>query len=121
MGRKSWPCRGASSCATSCSITGISTAGSSASICACSTLPYPQAGDPAPTSQRSGHAPRLLPNRPDQSKELAMCPECYATIALLVTGVVSTGGVTAAALKIFRHKKLAATSSQVSGSQEKEK
>ena len=50
-----------------------------------------------------------------------MCPECYATIALLVTGVVSTGGVTAAALKIFRHKKLAATSSQVSGSQEKEK
>ena len=37
-----------------------------------------------------------------------MCPECYANIALLITGVVSTGGVTAAAVRIFRNKKLAA-------------
>jgi hypothetical protein len=37
-----------------------------------------------------------------------MCPACYANIALLLTGVVSTGGVTAAAVKIFRSKKLAA-------------
>ena len=37
-----------------------------------------------------------------------MCPECYANIALLVTGFVSTGGVTAAAVRIFRSKKLAA-------------
>ena len=34
-----------------------------------------------------------------------MCPECYATIALLVTGVISTGGVTAAVVKIYRGKK----------------
>jgi hypothetical protein len=34
-----------------------------------------------------------------------MCPACFASIALLVTGVVSTGGVTAAAVKIFRSKK----------------
>jgi hypothetical protein len=34
-----------------------------------------------------------------------MCPECFLTLALLVTGVVSTGGVTAAAVKIFRTKK----------------
>jgi len=37
-----------------------------------------------------------------------MCPECYANIALMITGVVSTGGVTAAAVRIFRSKKLAA-------------
>lgn len=41
-----------------------------------------------------------------------MCPECYANIALLITGVVSTGGVTAAAVRIFRSKKLAAKLSQ---------
>jgi pyrroline-5-carboxylate reductase len=41
-----------------------------------------------------------------------MCPECYASIALLITGVVSTGGVTAAAVRIFRSKKLAAKLSQ---------
>ena len=33
-----------------------------------------------------------------------MCPECFATMALLVTGVVSTGGVAAATIKIFRDK-----------------
>ena len=36
-----------------------------------------------------------------------MCPECFATLALLVTGVVSTGGVTAATVKLFRHQKTA--------------
>jgi hypothetical protein len=42
-----------------------------------------------------------------------MCPECLANIALLVTGVVSTGGVTAAAVKIFRNKKIAAKLSEI--------
>jgi hypothetical protein len=37
-----------------------------------------------------------------------MCPECFATIALLVTGVISTGGVTAATVKLLRHKRTAA-------------
>lgn len=37
-----------------------------------------------------------------------MCPECYATVTLLVTGVASSGGVTAAAVKIFRSKKAVA-------------
>ena len=41
-----------------------------------------------------------------------MCPECFATIALLVTGVVSTGGVTAAAVKLLRQKR---TVAQISG------
>jgi len=37
-----------------------------------------------------------------------MCPECFAAIALLVTGVVSTGGVTVATVKLLRNKKIAA-------------
>jgi hypothetical protein len=37
-----------------------------------------------------------------------MCPECFLTLALAVTGVISTGGVTAAAVKILRDKKIAA-------------
>jgi len=41
-----------------------------------------------------------------------MCPECLASIALLVTGAVSTGGVTAAAFKIFRDRKIAAKISE---------
>jgi pyrroline-5-carboxylate reductase len=41
-----------------------------------------------------------------------MCPECYANLALLITGVVSTGGVTAAAVRIFRSERLAAKLSQ---------
>ena len=36
-----------------------------------------------------------------------MCPECFAAVALLVTGVVSTGGVTAATVKLLRNKKTA--------------
>ena len=43
-----------------------------------------------------------------------MCPECYATIALLVTGVVSTGGVTAAAWKLFRYQQTVNRISQAS-------
>jgi hypothetical protein len=41
-----------------------------------------------------------------------MCPECFATIALLVTGVVSTGGVTAATVKLLRHKRTVAQISE---------
>jgi hypothetical protein len=41
-----------------------------------------------------------------------MCPECFVSIALLVTGAISTGGVTAAALKIFRNHKAAAKISE---------
>jgi hypothetical protein len=37
-----------------------------------------------------------------------MCPECFATIALLVTGAISTGGVTAATVKLLRGKRTAA-------------
>ena len=37
-----------------------------------------------------------------------MCPECYTTIALLVTGALSTGGVAAAAVKMLRGKKTVA-------------
>jgi len=40
-----------------------------------------------------------------------MCPECFATIALLVAGVVSTGGVTAT-VKLLRHKKKVAQISE---------
>lgn len=55
-----------------------------------------------------------------------MCPECFATIALLVTGVVSTGGATAAAVKLFRNKKTVSKlseirSQQISNVKEKEK
>jgi hypothetical protein len=41
-------------------------------------------------------------------QEVTMCPECYTTIAVLLTGVISTGGATAAAVKIFRSKKTVA-------------
>jgi len=36
-----------------------------------------------------------------------MCPECFANIALLVTGAVSAGGVTVAALKLLGDRKTA--------------
>ena len=39
-----------------------------------------------------------------------MCPACFANIALLLTGAISTGGVAAAAIKLFRNKKIAAKS-----------
>jgi len=34
-----------------------------------------------------------------------MCPECFAAVALLVTGIVSTGGVAAVAAKLFHGQK----------------
>jgi hypothetical protein len=39
-----------------------------------------------------------------------MCPECFAGIALLLTGAISTGGVAAAALKVLRIRRPAAAS-----------
>lgn len=36
-----------------------------------------------------------------------MCPDCFGAIALLVTGVVSTGGVTVATVKLLRNKNTA--------------
>jgi hypothetical protein len=50
-----------------------------------------------------------------------MCPECFATIALLVTGVVSTGSVAAASIKLSRSRKIAAKISQVKDRKEKGK
>jgi len=50
-----------------------------------------------------------------------MCPECFATIALVVTGAVSTGGVAAASIKLFRSKKIAARISQKTLTKEKGK
>jgi len=41
-----------------------------------------------------------------------MCPACFATIALLAAGVVSTGGVTAATVKLFRDRKTTARISE---------
>jgi hypothetical protein len=37
-----------------------------------------------------------------------MCPECFATIAVAITGVISTGTATAAVVKLFRNKKVSA-------------
>lgn len=50
-----------------------------------------------------------------------MCPECFATIAIAVTGVVSTGTATAAVLKLFRIKKIAARVSKAIDRKEKSK
>ncbi len=44
-----------------------------------------------------------------------MCPACFASAALVVGGVISTGGLTAVAVKVFRKKK-----SEKSDSKEKE-
>jgi len=33
------------------------------------------------------------------------CPECFAAVVLLVTGIVSTSGVAAVAAKLFRDQK----------------
>lgn len=35
-----------------------------------------------------------------------MCPACLAAVAVLVTGIVSTGGVAAVAAKLFPNKPL---------------
>ena len=50
-----------------------------------------------------------------------MCPECFVTVALLVTGAISSGGVAAASIKLFRSKKFAADLSKASDLKEKEK
>jgi hypothetical protein len=34
-----------------------------------------------------------------------MCPACVATAGMVVSGAVSTGGVTALVLRVFRKKK----------------
>jgi hypothetical protein len=36
-----------------------------------------------------------------------MCPACLASAALIVSSVVSTGGLTAIAVKVFHSKKYA--------------
>jgi hypothetical protein len=33
-----------------------------------------------------------------------MCPECFATVALLVTGAISVGSATAATVRFLRYK-----------------
>jgi hypothetical protein len=48
-----------------------------------------------------------------------MCPECIATIAVAIAGVVSTGTATATVLKLFRSKKIAAQFSELSNRKEK--
>ncbi|HEY1423973.1 MAG TPA: hypothetical protein VGF20_11005 [Candidatus Acidoferrum sp.] len=53
-----------------------------------------------------------------------MCPECFAAIALAVTGAISAGGVTAASIKFFRSLKASAKISnafQIRLRKEKEK
>jgi hypothetical protein len=55
----------------------------------------------------NGHnksCPSLLPSR----KENRMCPACFANLALLVAGVVSTSSVAAGAIKLIRHRKTSA-------------
>ena len=37
-----------------------------------------------------------------------MCPACFANLALLVTGVVSTSSVAAGAIKLIRHRNTSA-------------
>jgi hypothetical protein len=36
--------------------------------------------------------------------EVKMCPFCFATVGLVVAGTVSTGGLTALAVKVSRKK-----------------
>jgi hypothetical protein len=40
-----------------------------------------------------------------------MCPVCLATISMIVAGVVSTGGVTALAVKTFGQKRVSGEAS----------
>jgi hypothetical protein len=37
-----------------------------------------------------------------------MCPECFGTLALMIAGATSTGGVTALVVKLLRTKRSAA-------------
>jgi hypothetical protein len=41
------------------------------------------------------------------SREEQMCPACIASAALIITGIVSTGGLTALAAKKFHRKNAA--------------
>lgn len=50
-----------------------------------------------------------------------MCPECFATIAIAITGAVSTGTATTAVMKLIRNKKIAAQFFKVSDRKEKSK
>jgi hypothetical protein len=50
-----------------------------------------------------------------------MCPECFATVALLVAGVISAGGVTATTLRFLRHNKPLIRISRASDLKEKGK
>lgn len=49
-----------------------------------------------------------------------MCPECFASVALLVTGIVSTGGLTAVTARLLRKRKTVARISEVHKPKEKE-
>lgn len=49
-----------------------------------------------------------------------MCPECFASIAMLVTGIISTGGVATLTGKLLRKKKAVARMSEVPNPKEKE-
>jgi hypothetical protein len=49
-----------------------------------------------------------------------MCPECFASVAILGTGIVSTGGVAAAAAKLFHFKKTLAKASDAQSPKLKE-
>jgi hypothetical protein len=42
-----------------------------------------------------------------------MCPACLATISMIVAGAISTGGVTALAVKRFGRKKVSGEASGV--------
>ena len=41
-----------------------------------------------------------------------MCPECFSSAALVVGGILSTGGVSALAVTMFRPKKSSTDSQQ---------
>ena len=43
----------------------------------------------------------------------AMCPECFAAVALLVSGIASTGGVAAVAAQLFHNNKPGESVSEV--------
>ena len=42
-----------------------------------------------------------------------MCPECFTAVALLLTGIVSTGGAAAVAAKLFHDNKPSGKVSEV--------
>jgi len=50
-----------------------------------------------------------------------MCPECFATVALLVTGAISAGVATAATVRVVRYKNALIRISRASDLKEKGK